>query len=339
MVRGASLISGIFTSEPRPGVLVTGATGFVGGEIALELERSGYRVTALVRAGSDRSHLTGRDIDFVDGSITDTDAVARAMDGQTFVCHAAALVPGTGASDDDFELVNVDGTRIVCEAAEGAGVSRLVHVSTAHVFGIQPGTRVNEKSTTTTTPHPGYDASKTRAEAIVLEQATRSLDAVIVNPAVVFGPRSKHSGRFISLFLRGMLPVIPSPDRVLSLVYSVDAARGVRLGLESGKRGERYLLASPEVTVREFIHQLASASGRRTPRLSAPGWLVAAGLAAAWSVSPITRWRPPVTVAGIRHGGTIYDGSKAVRELGMSYTPIDVSIASTVTWLESRQGR
>ena len=337
--RGASPISGISTSDPQPGVLVTGASGFVGGEIAFELQRAGYRVTALVRPGSDRSHLTGWGIDMVEGNITNPDAVAKAMDGQTFACHAAALVPGTGARDDDFEIVNVDGTRTVCEAAERAGISRLVHVSTAHVFGIQPGTRVDEESTPASAPHAGYDTSKAKAEAIVLEYVTRSLDAVVVNPAVVLGPRSKQSGRLISLFLRGMLPVIPLPDRVLSMVYSVDVAHGVRLALECGNRGERYLLASPEITVREFIQQLANASGRRAPRLSAPGWLVAAGLSAAWSVSPITRWRPPVTVAGVRHGGTIYDGRKAVRELGMSYTPIDVSLSSTVTWLESQRRR
>lgn len=320
------------TSVSRQPVLVTGATGFVGGEIALELQRSGYRVTALVRPGSDTSHLPGSDIVIAEGDVTDPDAVARAMEGQTYVCHAAALVPGTGASDHEFDPVNVEGTRIVCEAAINARVSRLLHVSTAHVFGIHRGSNVDEESDPAT-PHPGYDASKAKAEALVLNYAEGPLDAVIVNPAIVYGPRSRHSGRLIKLFINGKLPVIPLPNRNLSLVYSGDVATGARLALEAGARGERYILVAPPVTVREFITALAGASGKRLPRLSLPEWAVTIGVGAAWAARPITRWRPPVTIRGIREGGTVYDGGRAVRELGMEYTTIEAGLASTVEWI------
>jgi len=315
--------------------LVTGSTGLVGGEIALELQRSGYRVTALVRPGSDYSHLSGSDIVIAEGDVTDSDAVARAMDDQTYVCHAAALVPGTNASVSEFERVNVDGTRIVCEAAIEAGVSRLLHVSTAHVFGIHPGSNLDEESTPTM-PHPGYDASKAKAEALVLDYAGGVLDAVIVNPAIVYGPRSRYSGRLINLFLRGRLPVIPLPERMLSLVYSGDVASGARLALESGVRGERYIFAAPELSMRELLTALAEASGRRSPRFSLPAWAAISGVRLAWAVSPVSRWRPPITAAGIRDGGTVYDGSKATRDLGLNYTPLNDGLATTVKWMINR---
>lgn len=318
-------------------MLVTGATGFLGGEIALEFNRCGYQVTALVRPGSDRSHLSVHGITFLEGDITDPGAVAKAMMGQTYVCHAAALVPGTGASDDEFERVNAGGTKVVCEAAIEAGVSRLIHVSTAHVFGIDPGTSVNEESIPSMPTHPGYDASKLQAERLVLDYAAGPLDAVIVNPAVVFGPRSRHSGRLINLFLRGRLPIIPLPDRVLSLVYSGDVAIGVRMALESSGRGERFILAGPTITIREFITMLGNASGRRPSRYSLPAWTVISAVALAWAAFPISRWRPPVTLSAIRHGGTIYDGSKAIRDLGMKYTPLDVALTNTVQWLADRK--
>ena len=315
---------------------MTGASGFVGGEIALEFQRSGYRVTALVRPGSDRSHLAEHDIAFVEGDVTDPDAVSKAMAGQKYVCHAAALVPGSGAVDSEFERVNVGGTRTVCEAAVASGVSRLLHVSTVYVFGTQPGAFVDENSTPPLTPHAGYDSSKVDAEAVVMAYVPKTLDAVIVNPAVVFGPRSRHSGRLIKLFLRRLLPVVPLPDRMLSLVYSGDVARGVRLALEKGHPGERYILAGPSVTVRNFINALARASGRRAPRLALPEWLVTAAVSAAWSVSSVTRWKPPVTVDGIRRGGTLYDGSRAQKELGLDYTPLEDSLTETVTWMQGR---
>ncbi len=315
---------------------MTGASGFVGGEIALEFRRAGYQVTALVRSGSDRSHLLGHDITFVEGSITDTDAVSRAMAGQDYVCHSAALVPGSGATDNEYEHVNFYGTRVVCEAAVEAGISRLLHVSTAHTFGIYPGLLVDENWTAPTNPRDGYESSKAKTESLVLEFASFLLDTVVVNPTVVFGPRSRYGGRLINLFVNGRMPLIPIPDRILSLVYSGDVARGSRLALESGIRGERYILAGPAVTVREFIRELADATGRREPRLSLPGWIVAIGIAAAWGVRPVTRWKPPITVSGVRRGGTIYDGSKVEKELGLRYTPFDVGISATVASLQDK---
>ena len=102
---------------------MTGATGFIGGEIATEFQFAGYEVTALVRPGSDSSHLLEQGIVLVEGDITKPTDVTRAMQGQAFVCHAAALVPGSGADETEFERVNVGGTRTVCEAAIEAGVA------------------------------------------------------------------------------------------------------------------------------------------------------------------------------------------------------------------------
>jgi len=310
--------------------LVTGATGFLGRRIAREFDRSDYQVTALVRPGSDRALLSDRDITFIEGDITNSGDVARAMEGQTFVCHAAALVPGNNGSDDEYHRVNVGGTRTVCDRAIAAGVTRLLYLSTTHVFGIHPGLRVDETTTPTVPPNTGYDNSKIIAEEIVMDHAGGELDSVVINPTTVYGPGSRHSGRLITLFIRGRLPVIPIPEKSLSLVYSGDVALGARLALEIGARGERHILAGPTTTVREFIHTLARVSGKRAPRISLPGWLVASGVSAAWTVSPITRWKPPVTVAGVRRSGTIYDGGKATTVLGLDYTSIDNGLMATL---------
>ena len=157
--QGVLQISDVSTGDSHPTVLVTGASGFVGGEIALELDRSGYKVSAMVRPGSDLSRLAGRDITVVEGDIRNADDVARAMEGQDFVCHAAALVPGSGGSDDEYQAVNVGGTRTVCDRAIAGGISRLLYLSTTHVFGIHPGLRADETSTSTSPPNAGYDES------------------------------------------------------------------------------------------------------------------------------------------------------------------------------------
>jgi len=117
-------------------------------------------------------------------------------------------------------------------------------------------------------------------------------------------------------------------------VYVEDVARGIRLALEKGGAGERYILASEAISTRNFIQTLANVTGRRPPRLSVPTWLVQAGVSFLWFLSPVTRWRPPITPAGIRQGGTVYDGSKATRELGLKYTDLGTALHETVEQLD-----
>ncbi len=319
----------------RGSVLVTGATGMLGGAIARELQDNGYSVRAFVRPGSDTTSLDRDGVSLFEGDITDDDAVVAAVTGVQYVCHAAGLVPGSGGKRADFHNVNVEGTRVMRDAAVTADVSRIVHVSTVHTFGIRPGSVLDETSKPDSDPHPGYDASKVKAEELLLNSNPR-LEVVVVNPTVVFGPGSSPAGRILKMLIKGRLPITPLPDRSLCLVYVEDVARGVRLALERGRPGEQYILASEAVSTRHFIQTLAKATGKKPPRFSTPAWLVQLGVSFLWIVSPLTRWRPPITSEGVRHGSTIYDGSKAVRELGLEYTSLDVALKETVHHLSEK---
>ena len=325
--------SGEDSVETMPSVLVTGATGMVGTAVAQELLDNGYTVRALARPGSDTTALEMDGIPLFIGDINDGDAVAAAVSGVDYVCHVAGLVPGSTRDSSEFHDVNVKGTRTVRDASVAAGVRRILHVSTVHTFGKRPGSVIDELSDLEIDPHLGYDSSKISAEEIMLETDSGT-EVVVVNPTVIFGPRSSHAGRILQMFVKGRLPVTPLPDRSLSLVYVADVARGVRLALEEGRTGQRYILASEAISTRNFIQTLANVTGRKPPRFSVPTWLVQAVVSFFWLVSPITRWRPPITPAGIREGGTVYDGSKATRELGLEYTDLGVALRETVEHLD-----
>ena len=312
-------------------ILVTGATGLVG-NLVVHLSRSaGLAVRAMVRPNADLSGFSGLDVEFVEADITDPSSVRAAVEGCGSIVHCAALVPGTTDVVEDFTRVNVGGTESIVEAARSAGVSRLVHVSTVNALASTPGEVVDETSPPPDDPHAGYDASKLQAEKIVLDAARAGLNAVVVNPAIVFGPGSRSLGRVISMFLSGRLPAIPLPKRRLSIVFAPDVARGCLLALEKGRSGERYILANPPLTISDFFDELSSVSGRKKPVLTMPKWLATAAVSIAWAAHPVTRWRPPITVAGIRKGGAIYDGSKAGRELGLDYTPLREALEATVS--------
>ena len=314
-------------------LLVTGVTGAIGNRIAHLLVEEGRDVVGLVRPGSDRSPLDNIDIELVDGDVTDQASLERAMNECGSVIHSAGLVPGTGTTEEAFREVNSDGTRNVIAAAISSGVERLVHISTVNAMPILPGVTVTEDAPPPEFPHPGYDVSKVEAERAVLEASKGQLYAVVVNPAVVFGPGTRSSARIIRAFVRGRLPFVPLPNRRMSMVYVDDVAHGCILALDKGTRGERYILSNPAITISEFIDELAAVTGRRRPRLTLPAWLAAFAVGALWSIRPVTRWRPPVTVSGVRRGGTLYDGSRAERELGLGYTDLSDALRATVEWI------
>jgi len=314
-------------------ILVTGVTGAIGGRIARLLVAEGRVVVGLVRPESDRSLLNDIDIELVEGDVTDLSSLESAMDGCAGVIHSAGLVPGGGASEEAFHKVNSDGTQNVIAAAISSEIVRLVHVSTVNVMPILPGVTVTEDAPSPALPHAGYDESKVAAERAVLEASKGLLNAVVVNPAVVFGPGTRSSARIIRAFVRGRLPFVPLPNRRMSMVYVDDVAHGCILALDKGARGERYILSNPAITISEFIDELAAVTGRRRPRLTLPAWLAALAVGTLWSIRPVTRWRPPVTVSGVRRGGTLYDGSRAERELGLGYTDLSDALRATVEWI------
>ena len=317
-------------SETVGKTLITGITGGVGGALARRLISDGRPVVGLVRPEADLGPLQELGVECIEGDVTDLASLETAMRGCKFVIHAAGLVPGREASEQSFRAVNAGGTRNVVSAAISTGIERLVHVSSVNVLPIRPGETVAEDAPPPEFPHAGYDESKLEAEQAVLSASKDRLDAVVVLPAVIFGPGMGASGRIIRAFVRGRLPFVPLPGRRMSMVYVDDVALGCLLALDKGARGRRYILSNPPVTISDFIDQLAEVTGRRRPRLSLPSWLAAMAVGAAWAVRPITRWRPPVTVTGVRRGGTLYDGSLSEQELGLTYTDLRDALAATV---------
>ncbi len=127
------------SSSPTGGaaapVLVSGATGFTGGHLALELARRGERVRALVRPGADVGRLREAGVELVEGDLRDAAAVARAAEGARRIYHIAAVYRTAGHPDSFYADINVGGTENVLAAARKHGVGRTVHCSTIGVHG------------------------------------------------------------------------------------------------------------------------------------------------------------------------------------------------------------
>lgn len=314
--------------------LVTGGSGFVGGRVVARLVARGRGVRALVRSDAAAEAVAALGAEPVRGDVLDPRSLAAAMRGCEAVYHVAGeneLCPREAA---ELFRVNVEGTRRVAEAAAEAGVRRLVHTSSAATLGEPHGAVAAED-----TRHRGwflsaYERSKYEAEreALATGRTTR-LEVVVVNPASVHGPgRVGGTARLLLRYLNAR--VHPVVDTRLSVIDADDCAEGHVLAEERGRPGERYVLCGATLTVREAVVLLGRVAGFEPRPIPMPAWLAFAAAAATEAVSVLARRRPPLCrelVRTIAHGHA-YDGSKASRELGLTYTPLEETLRRTVAW-------
>ncbi|MEM6529025.1 MAG: NAD(P)-dependent oxidoreductase [Chloroflexota bacterium] len=167
---------------------VTGGSGFLGGALVHRLVAEGMRVRALVRHSSDSSYINGLSgVETIIGDITHKRSVFTASKDCAYVFHVAAAL---GGHIDYQKQVNVEGTRIVAEAAASVGSERMIHVSSIAVYGYGVDGKITEDTAHTDTLDP-YAQTKAEAEKrLHMIAEKRWLSYSIIRPGMIYGPRS-----------------------------------------------------------------------------------------------------------------------------------------------------
>ena len=322
-------------SEP---VLVTGGSGVVGRALVHRLVADGRPVRALARSERASSALRDLGAQPVPGDVLDEAAVRAAARGCSTVFHVAGVNAMCLRDPRPMLRTNIDGSATVVRACAAAGVGRLVYTSSASAIGEAHGTIGREDS-----PHRGsylsnYERSKHLAERRVFETAASAgLDVVAVNPSSVQGPgRATGSARLLLDVVNRRLPVLV--DTTISLVDIADCTEGHLLAEARGASGERYLLSGATCTIREAVELLRRIWGLPERVRFAPAWVASAGGAAVGAGARLVGRDAPVCPEAVRtllHGHR-YDGSKATRELGLSYTPLHDTVRRTLEWCAER---
>lgn len=318
-------------------VLITGASGFVGRAILDDLLASGRDVRALVRSDASATALAATGAEVMRGDLADPASLGRAMAGREVVYHVAGLNGFCLPDPSQLTTVNVLGTRAVVRAAAGAGVRRIVYTSSAATIGEAHGTVGGEHSAHRGTFLSAYERAKHDAERAAFDDAAAlGVELVSVNPSSVQGPgRVRGTAKILIDALNGKLRLII--DSRMSLVDVHDCAEGHLRAEEHGAAGERYILSGTTLTVGEALELLGRVTGARIrPRRLPPP----VAMALAGGVERVARLRgrrPSVCREMMRtllHGHA-YDGSRATRELGLVYTPLEESLRRTVDWYVS----
>ena len=331
------LVSSDIPQEGAIDALVTGGTGFVGANVARELVAAGATVRVLARPRADRRALQGLRVEIADGDLLNPGSVRRAVEGVQTVFHVAADYRLWTPDPAGLYRTNVDGTRVVLEAAGEAGVNRVVHTSSVAALGIH---RNGDPGTEDTPGHPRelashYERSKFLAEQLALDFARRGLPVVVVNPTAPLGPwdvKPTPTGQMILDFMRGRM--VATVDTGLNAVHVRDVARGHLLAAERGKPASATSSAIGICTSASSSRSWPRSpdAGRRACRVPyAMAWMRGAVLE---GLAGVTGRPPAVTLAAVRMArkGMYFSPARAVRELGLPQTDVREALADAIEW-------
>ncbi|MBS0409817.1 MAG: NAD-dependent epimerase/dehydratase family protein [Proteobacteria bacterium] len=319
-------------------VLVTGASGFVGGAVLRALGGRGLDLRVLARPSSPRRNFEGQDCQVVLGDMTDAGSLERAMDGVDHLFHVAADYRLWAPDPSEIIRANVAGTEAVMRAALAAGVKRIVYTSSVATL------RAGDADTVVDETAPlgegeaigAYKQSKVAAERVVERLvAEAGLPAVIVNPSTPIGPgdvRPTPTGQMVVEAATGRIPAFV--DTGLNLVHVDDVAAGHLKAHAHGRVGERYILGGQDASLREFLAEIARLTGRKAPTIALPRAPLYPLAYAAEAVARVTGKEPLLTRDALKMAShhMFFTSAKAERELGYRARPYVEALQDALAW-------
>lgn len=325
--------------KAKPVTLVTGGTGFLGAHLVRLLVEEGAGPLRVLSTSAP-AWLEELGVETVVGSITSPEDVRRAVEGAAEVYHLAGRVSREREDAHLMYKLHVDGTRVLCEAANEAGVKSLVMASTSGTVAV---TDTGDVLPDEEWPTPldivsrwAYYASKVYQERVALENFSgKGRRLVIMNPSLLLGPGDERlsSTKVVLDFLARKIPTVPKGG--LSFVDARDAAAAFRAAMERGAHGQRYLLGAANWTFDKFFGRLERITKVPAPFLSLPSKLSLTGARALNSLYKHWKLAPPVEPNEIEMAGYFWylDASKAQTELGFNPRDPQETLLDTVTYV------
>ncbi|MGY4751218.1 NAD-dependent epimerase/dehydratase family protein [Pannonibacter sp. Q-1] len=334
-----------FPSQQTPRLaLVTGGSGFVGGHLIRRLLSDGWRVLALGRSDKARAEIEALGAEPVEGDLLDRTALAGAMEGIEVVFHVAAHFKLWGPMSL-FRRINVEGTRNVVDAAERAGVRRIVYVSAAAVVmgRPEPMRGVTEDMPLHKMPFAPYAASKAEAEEVLLAANGRraGFSTVAIRPPFIWGPGMPALDRMVETVRAGQFQWVAGGGQALSTCHVDNLCHALILAADRGSGGEAFFVSDGEdTTLKSFLTRLLASRGVTPKDRAVPfgiAWTMAGVMGAVWRIFR-RKGEPPVTRQMLRFIGKDFtiDVSRARNQLG--YAPV-ISAADGMRAMQAKNLR
>ena len=309
-------------------IFITGGTGFIGTYLVKRLSQTNHELHCLARETSDIHFLKEVGASVITGDVTDKASLLKSMDGCDWVVHLASSFVFWVPNNQVFHDVNITGTRNVMESAFEKGVSKVVYVSTAAVYG-NAKWPITEETPVGTKRASKYVRTKYEGDLIAWDLYEKNnLPLVVIYPSAVIGANDpKAAGQYIKNFAQGRMPAQVLIKFYFPFVHVKDVSEAIVRAMEKENNiGEKYIVSAENHTWGEFNQMISDISGTKLPFLKFPTWMtmmtsyVLTGIANLVRKPPI--WDMSVDQMSLSKQDFKIDGSKTERELGIKYTPI-----------------
>lgn len=324
-------------------VLVTGATGFLGTNLTLNLLKQGYKVRAFGLPDSTTKYIEKEGVEIVFGNILEPQSVDKAMNGVDIVIHLAGDTSFWKKLFKRQYLINVEGVRNVMQAALDAKIQKVIHTATADTLGYNPDGLADEHwdddPDNYNYANTGYNYADTKREGekVVFEFASKGLDVSIINPGSMVGPYdySLNVNSFGRLFLdiknHDMLGILPGGA---PWAHVVEVAKAHISAIDNGKTGERYICGGVNESYKTFFTLIAEAVGVEPLKRVLPKWILVTYGRLCELASRFSKKPPNLNPGQARYMSVFpkYDSSKAERELGFKSVPLKKMVEDARDW-------
>ncbi len=319
-------------------VLVTGANGLLATNTIIELVKNDFFVKALVRKREKfiLNHL--KNIELIEGDLTDYTSLESATRNCDYIVHTAAETRQRLLNYKDYSKVNYTGTDYLFKAAIRNGVKKIIHVSTCNVFGY--GSKLNpgdeNKKISKPFSHSLYVKSKVRSQHLALSFSDK-IEVVVVNPTFMIGAydQKPSSGRIILFGLNKKIILVPPGGK--NFVDVKDAAKGIVNAIYNGKNKESYILSGDNLSYREFFSKLNLLSNKKPLLISIPCFaLFFMGIIGDFLKIFNLRNEFTLTNMKILCVKNYYTNNKAKTDLSIDFNPIDNAINDAILWFSKK---
>jgi dihydroflavonol-4-reductase len=309
-------------------IFITGSTGFIGTYLVRRLAKTQHELYCLAREKSETRFLEEIGVNIIKGDVTDKDSLLKGMEGCNWVAHLASSFVFWLPRKKAFKDVNITGTQNVMESALERGISKVVYVSTAAIYG-NAKWPITEETPLGTERASKYVQTKYEGDLIAWDLYEKSkLPLVVIYPSAVVGANDpKACGRYIKNYAEGRMPAQVLTKFNFPFVHVKDVAEAIVRALEKENNiGEKYIVSAANHTWGEINQMISEISGTKLPFLKLPIWMtvmnsyILTGMANLIKKPPL--WDMSVDQINLMKQGFKFDGSKVERELGITYTPV-----------------
>ena len=313
-------------------VLVTGASGFLGGELVKQLVANGESVRIIVRKSSQISHLNSilQQLDIVEADILDVSSLEIAFEGIDKIYHSAAIIGYDGSYYDSMYKTNVEGTANVVNIALDKGVKKILHVSSIAAIGGKPHEEITEetkweKNQWTTQ----YGITKMLAEREIFRGISEGLEAVIVNPGIIIGVGNDEHKSLIQLFKRIANKKMPFyTNGTNGFIDIEDVAKASILLMNSDVSAERFILVNENISFKNYFEKIAKAVNVEAPKKALNNSNGNLFVLADWLSSKLTGKKRSLTKENLKVSleEFLYSNEKIKKQLDFNFIDLDETI-------------